>query len=312
MGYLLQKLQHKDVWERILRERLTEPLHLNCLSLLVWALGSYRAKIAFDLVVRQWNAYGILKAADHAKALGIRRVSVVEFGVAAGAGLMNMAEIARRVTRMTGVQFSLYGFDTGQGMPAPTDYRDHPDLYQQGECGMDVVALRKALPANAQLVLGDLSDTVGPFIRSLSPREPIGYVSVDVDYYSSTVSALRLLTAHPEKYLPVTIMFFDDINDERHTSACGELLAIEEFNRAHQLRQIEAYRFLENSRVFRRADWIKHMYCLHVLDHPHRSTRSREALPKVRIENPYLKNVRPVPMPAPASPGRRNAPPRGP
>jgi len=112
--------------------------------------------------------------------------------------------------------------------------------------------------------------------------------------------------------LPVTIMFFDDINDERHTSACGELLAIEEFNRAHQLRQIEAYRFLENSRVFRRADWIKHMYCLHVLDHPHRSTRSREALPKVRIENPYLKNVRPVPMPAPASPGRRNAPPRGP
>jgi len=202
MGYLLQKLQHKDVWERILRERLTEPLHLNCLSLLVWALGSYRAKIAFDLVVRQWNAYGILKAADHAKALGIRRVSVVEFGVAAGAGLMNMAEIARRVTRMTGVQFSLYGFDTGQGMPAPTDYRDHPDLYQQGECGMDVVALRKALPANAQLVLGDLSDTVGPFIRSLSPREPIGYVSVDVDYYSSTVSALRLLTAHPEKYCP--------------------------------------------------------------------------------------------------------------
>src|SRR2546430_1535166 len=212
MGFLLRKLQHKDVWERILRERLTEPLHLNGLSLLVWAVGSYRAKIAFDLVVRQWNAYGILKAADQAKALGISRVSLVEFGVAAGAGLMNMAEIARRVTHVTGVQFRLYGFDTGAGLPPPTDYRDHPDLYQQGECGMDVVALRNALPPNAELVLG-------------------------------------------------------------------------------------------------RADWIKHIYYLHVLDHPHRSTRSREALPKVWIENPYLKNVRPVPLPAPASPGRPSAPP---
>jgi hypothetical protein len=302
MGFLLRKLQHKDVWERILRERLTEPLHLNGISLLVWAFGSYRAKIAFDLVVRQWNAYGILKAADQAKALGISRVSLVEFGVAAGAGLMNMAEIAAKVTRATGVQFSLYGFDTGAGLPLPRDYRDHPDLYQQGECGMDVAALRKALPANAQLVLGDLADTVGPFIRALSPREPIGYVSVDVDYYSSTVSALRMLAASAEKYLPVTVMFFDDVNNERHTSACGELLAIDEFNRTHRMRQIERHQFLENSRVFRRADWIKHIYYLHVLDHPHRSTRSREALPKVWIENPYLKTVRPVPIPAPPSP----------
>jgi hypothetical protein len=309
MGFLLRKLQHKDVWERILRERLTEPLHLNGISLLVWALGSYRAKIAFDLVVRQWNAFGILKAADEAKALGINRVSLVEFGVAAGAGLMNMAEIAANVTRVTGVQFRLYGFDTGAGLPLPRDYRDHPDLYQRGECGMDHDALRHALPANAHLVLGDLADTVGPFIDTLPPAEPIGYVSVDVDYYSSTVSALRLLAASPEKYLPVTFMFFDDINNERHTSACGELLAIDEFNRAHRLRKIEPHRFLANSRVFRRADWIKHMYYLHVLDHPHRRTRSREALPKVWIENPYLKKSPPMPRPAPARGGVANPPP---
>jgi len=312
MGFLLRKLQHKDVWERILRERLTEPLHLNGLSLLVWAVGSYRAKIAFDLVVRQWNAYGILKAADQAKALGISRVSLVEFGVAAGAGLMNMAEIARRVTRVTGVQFQLYGFDTGAGLPPPSDYRDHPDLYQQGECGMDVEALRNALPPNAQLVLGDLAHTVRPFIDALSPREPIGYVSVDVDYYSSTVSALRMLTASPEKYLPVTVMFFDDVNNERHTSACGELLAIDEFNRAHRLRQIEQHQFLENSRVFRRADWIKHIYYLHVLDHPHRSTRSREALPKVWIENPYLKPPAIPPLQVPRDRPSSPPPPRPP
>jgi len=302
MSFLLRKLRHKDVWERVFRERLTEPLHLNLLSLLVWALGSTRAKIACDLVVRQWNAYGILKAADVARALGIRTVSIIEFGVAAGAGLMNMAEIAARVTKATGVRFRLYGFDTGAGLPPPVDYRDHPDLYQQGECGMDVAALRRALPANASLVLGDVAETVGPFLATLPPDEPIGFVSVDVDYYYSTVAALRLFADQPEKYLPLTVVFFDDVNNERHNTACGELLAINEFNRAHRLRRLEQHPFLENTRIFRRADWIKHIYFLHVLDHAHRATRSREAMPKVWIENPYLARVRfPYSSPHPES-----------
>ena len=314
MGFLLRKLRHRDVWERVLRERLTEPLHLNALSLLVWAFGSYRSKIAFDLVVRQWNAYAILKAADHAQALGIRTVSLLEFGVAAGAGLMNMAAIAAQVTKATGVRFRLYGFDTGKGLPPPVDYRDHPDLYQQGECLMDVGALRGALPSNATLVLGDIADTVRPFVAALPAHEPIGFVSVDVDYYSSTTHALRVFGERPEKYLPVTVVFFDDVNNERHTAACGELLAIEEFNRAHKWRKLEPYRFLENTRVFRRADWIKHIYQLHVLDHPHRMTRSREAHAKVWIENPYLPRrsvaatAVPPPPRSPAVDTRRPAP----
>ena len=288
MGFVLSKLREKRTWQKILRQRLTEPLHLNLVSVLVWAFGSYRAKIACDLIVRQQNAYGILKAADYARSLGIRRVSILEFGVAAGAGLMNMVEIARRVMKETGVLFSVYGFDTGTGMPPPMDYRDHPDMYQRGEFGMDVAALREALPKNASLVLGELSETVPAFAASLSADEPIGFVSVDVDYYSSAASALRVFAESPEKYLPVTVVYFDDIYDERHNTSCGELLAIEEFNQSHKLRRIEQYKLLENSRIFRRADWLKRIYFLQVLDHPTRCTRSRETEPKVWHRNPYL------------------------
>src|SRR5205823_3033593 len=130
-------------------------------------------------------------------------------------------------------------------------------------------------------------------------------ITVTGRYFSGLAVSMR--RASPEKYLPVTVMFFDDVNNERHTSACGELLAIDEFNRAHRLRQIEQHQFLENSRVFRRADWIKHIYYLHVLDHPHRSTRSREALPKVWIENPYLKPPAIPPLQVPR--GRPSSPP---
>src|SRR5262245_1610479 len=113
----LKKLSHRYIWDRIFYERLTEPIHLNILAAFVWAFGSYRSKIHYDLIIRSNNAYGILKAADEAKRLGIKTVSLVEFGVAAGAGLMNMAKIASRVTRETDISFKIYGFDTGKGMP---------------------------------------------------------------------------------------------------------------------------------------------------------------------------------------------------
>ncbi|HEX6540019.1 MAG TPA: hypothetical protein VF155_12655 [Candidatus Dormibacteraeota bacterium] len=113
--YVVRKLKLARVRRRVFLERLTEPLHLNAIAALVWMFGSYRDRIAFDLVVRPQHAFGILRAADEAKRLGLSTVTLVEFGVASGAGLMNMAYIAERVTLETGVAFKLFGFDTGAG-----------------------------------------------------------------------------------------------------------------------------------------------------------------------------------------------------
>ncbi|MGA3265628.1 MAG: hypothetical protein ABSE16_02270 [Verrucomicrobiota bacterium] len=233
--------------------------------------GSYRAKVAYDLVVRQNNAYGILKAADFARQEGIGTVSLIEFGVASGTGLLNMARIASRVTRVTGVGFKLYGFDSGQGMPPARDYRDHPDLYQQGDYVMNRDALKKVLPANVQLIIGEVAGTVAGFISRLPPDEPIGYVVFDLDYYFSMRDALKILRdASPRKYLPITLVFLDDIALDPHNNYCGELLAVNEFNAENPLRKIEHHAFLENSRIFRKARWVKQMFFLHVLDHPSR------------------------------------------
>jgi hypothetical protein len=92
-----------DIWQRILYERVTESIHLNLFSILVSLFGSYRAKIDFDLILRQHNAYGILRAADEARKLGLQSVTLIEFGVAAGAGLINMCKIAEKVSSITGI-----------------------------------------------------------------------------------------------------------------------------------------------------------------------------------------------------------------
>ena len=92
MGFL-KKLKHSYIWKRIFIERLTEALHLNILSIFLYFFGSLRSKIAFDLVLRQYHAYALLEAADLAKSHNKNEVTVIEFGVANGAGLYNIQKI---------------------------------------------------------------------------------------------------------------------------------------------------------------------------------------------------------------------------
>jgi hypothetical protein len=282
--FLLEKLLKPRIWKKILRERLSEPIHLNLIAVGVALFGSFRSRVDFDLVVRAQHAFGLLQAADWAKGHGISRLSAIEFGVANGAGLLNMCKIAQKVTESTGVEFDIYGFDTGTGMPPPKDYRDHPEYYRRGDFPMqDPAALQALLPQNAKLILGDIRDTIATFL----PRAPIGFVSIDVDYYFSTVEALQILCGPPELYLPWVIVYLDDLEFDGHNDYCGELLAAREFVQAHPLRPITPYNLLRQKRLFQRALWIDHMHMAHVLDHPVRL----EAISKqgvVVLENSYL------------------------
>jgi hypothetical protein len=286
MFEFIHKLLSPHIRRRILLERLTEPLHVNVTSAVIGVAGSYRARVAHDLVIRPHNAYGILHAADQARSIGLRSVSLLEFGVAAGAGLSNMTRIAARVTRLTGVSFDIYGFDAGGGMPPPHDFRDHPDLYATGDFPMDGAKLRAILPSNVSLIIGNVTETVPAFLNSIGDIAPIGYVVFDLDYYSATRDALAILTAaDATKYLPLTHAYFDDIALPQHNRWCGELLAIEEFNTMQPMRKIERDAFLADRRVYRRADWIKQMFSIHVLDHPRRNQSAGRD--RVILKNPY-------------------------
>ncbi len=284
---LRNRLAKRRIWKRIFLERLSEPVHLNLMAAGMALFGSERSKFDWDLVIRPYYAYGILTAADLARAAGATHVNVVEFGVASGTGLMNMAAIASRVEKMTAVEVKVHGFDSGAGMPPARDYRDHPELYQAGDFAMNEAALRAILPTCAQLHIGELTDTVPRLVEQLGPDSPLGFVAFDLDYYWSTVEALALLDAAPDKYLPWFPVYLDDIMIHSHNTRAGELLAVAEFNEQHPLRLIERHEGLEVGRVFRRAPWLRQIYFVHVLDHPLRNDiRATEV--KRYIENPYL------------------------
>jgi hypothetical protein len=291
-GYVLRRLFHKGKLGKVFVERLTEPLHLNILSVFVALCGSYRMKVAFDLIVRQQYAFPILFAADAAKQHGYKKVTLVELGVASGAGLLTMCRIAERTTKATGIEFRIVGFDSGAGMPPAVDYRDLPELFQEGDFPMmDFEGLKQALPANAELIIGDVNVTAPAFAKTLTPDAPLGFVAVDVDYYSAAKAAMPILTAAPENYLPVVPVYLDDIAEYGSSDWTGELLAVSEFNAENVLRKIAPFNFLRSRRIFKNTQWIDRMFAAQIHDHPHRSPSHKRATKWV-LGNEYLQGAK--------------------
>lgn len=242
--------------------------------------GQFRDKERHGLIRRGTYAYGMLRAADTAKFFGKKAVTVCEFGVATGNGLANMVECAALITQETGIAFRIYGFDTGRGLPDPVGYKDHPELWSGGDFSMgDVDALRRRLDGRAELIIGDIKDTIGAFVTRLDDEAPLGFVSIDVDIYSGTVAALQGLSGPVGKYLPAISFYFDDVASFFSNVACGELCAIAEHNEANPSRPIDRDRSLPGRRVDAAVAWYQHMYVCHVLDHPFRLTpRERGSL----------------------------------
>lgn len=287
MNAILRRLMKPHIWRRIFVERLAEPIHLNLLSIPVALFGSFRTKVDFDLCVRHHSAYGLLRAADLARQEGINRITALEFGVANGAGLANLADLASKVTLETGVKIDIFGFDTGKGLPPPIDFRDHPEGYFTGDYPMtDRDALMSRLEGRAKIIFGEVSETVPQFLKTCP--SPIGFVLLDLDYYSSTLDALNVFSSsNPENYLYWVTIYADDVQWETHNPSCGQMLAMRDFTASHPLRVIHPYTMLRPMRIFQRARWIDQMYACHILDHPRRQVDTAKIKAPAILSNPF-------------------------
>jgi len=210
-------------------------------------------------------AYCVREACRLASRLGVPRISVAEFGVAGGSGLVALERHARRWSEIYDVGVDVYGFDTGHGLPAPTDYRDIPFHWQAGFYEMNVQALRRRLE-HAQLILGDVNDTVNSFVKDFDPA-PIGAVMYDMDLYSSTAAGLRLFDVHQSYRMPRTFCYFDDIFGDDIcliSDSTGERLAIAEFNNSHSTQTLSPAYHLQASTI---DPWHFKVYIAHDFQH---------------------------------------------
>lgn len=229
-------------------------------------MGGFRDRIETAGFERPYYAYCVYHSAQLAKRLGYTEISVAEFGVAGGNGLVELEYYAAEVSAELGLGIQVYGFDTGTGLPAPRDYRDLPYHWQPGFFRMDEDRLRQRL-RTAHLVLGEISDTAGTFFDSYQPA-PLAAVMHDLDFYSSTRSALEMFNCDAKYRLPRVFCYFDDIigeETELYNDFTGERLAIAEFNASGTKKLSPAYHLItrENAR-----QWYHQIYLLHDFEHP--------------------------------------------
>lgn len=226
-------------------------------------------KVKWGLFDRPNYAYGLYHSALLAQRLGLERISSIEFGVAGGNGLVAMEQIAEEINRSgLGVQIQVIGFDTGEGMPESKDPRDLPYVWKPGYFKMDVPALQARLKS-AKLVLGNVERTISGFAEQFNSA-PIGFISFDLDYYSSTKTAFRIFESSVENFLPRVLCYFDDcVGDdwELHSEFSGELLAIREFNEANMKRKIAPIYGFQYKRILK-EQWNSEMFAAHLFDHP--------------------------------------------
>jgi hypothetical protein len=217
--------------------------------------------------VRPPYIWGVLQGAALGKVLGHRRVSIIELGVEAGNGLLCLERIAEHAEKLIDINIDVYGFDTGVGLPQPTDYRDSPNLWFEGEMPMDVKTLSARLQ-RASLKLGLVQETIPAFLET-TPA-PVAFVAVDLDLYSSTKAASKLFEASHDQLLPRVVCYFDDIFGLTYSEYNGERLAINEYNVEHPMRKICP---LHGLRYFlpprhRSKSWPDQIYLAHIFDHP--------------------------------------------
>ena len=130
----------------------------------------------------------------------------LEFGVYRGTSL-------RRAARRYPDR-SFYGFDSFSGLPADGRADWQIDF---GLSGLP------AVPRNCRLVPGWFAETVPEFLRE--NREPIGFVNIDCDIYSS---ARTVLFGLGERLQPGAILNFDELINY-DTFLWNEMLALFEF-----------------------------------------------------------------------------------
>jgi len=184
--------------------------------LLDYSGNSMEAKPHFDVVENDANidsakleAWRYIKSACkkmplivgsniQAYKLGIKAADinglVLEFGVRFGTSIRLIAELVKQ---------EIHGFDSFEGLPEA--WHDNPKgSYSTGK-------IIPSVQANVTLHAGWFEDTLPGFIKEY--QEPVRFLNIDCDIYSSTKTILELLA---KQIIPGTVIVFDEYIGNKH------------------------------------------------------------------------------------------------
>lgn len=234
MTKLLKKILNGEFFSHILKKVLRILIEKKFFNF------SIKTLVDLNLSKRPHYLYCLYHSAILAKKLNLKKISVIEFGVAGGNGLLFLESYQNKIYDEIGIEIEIYGFDLGSGLSKPLDYRDLPYWFKEGFYKMDGEKLNKKLKTT-KIIVGDVKITIQDFFKKNNPA-PIGAIFNDLDYYTSTKHSFEIFKNDNDNYfLPRIFCYFDDVigaEEEMYGNFNGELLAIKEFNNENKNKKI--------------------------------------------------------------------------
>jgi hypothetical protein len=211
--------------------------------------------------------WGVIQAAYLAASLEVPRISLLEFGVGRGDGLVLLERASKLIEKRLDVHFDLYGFDIGTGVPEPHDPRDMPQMWVPGLFKMDLRGMAGRLD-RARLLIGPLTETVPEVLAGEHP--PVGFAAFDMGDYTGTLAGIKFLDAATTQLLPRIHLYFGCVLGFTYGDCVGERAAIAAHNARTESRPISPMPGLRHyvPRRFKTADWPDRYYMAHLFDHP--------------------------------------------
>ena len=117
-------------------------------------------------------AYIVFNAAKLAKKLNLKSISVIEFGVANGRGLLLLEYYSKEIEKLLDINIEIYGFDMGTGLPNPRD-KDLPYHWKKGF--LKWTKKSKERLKKSKLILGDIKETSINFFSKYNPTYRCNY-----------------------------------------------------------------------------------------------------------------------------------------
>jgi hypothetical protein len=214
---LIRRLPLPDYWKTVLWSRGIRPPKGRTMD---WPY--YRG---IELVMQ-----GLVRGymVDFPKSAGY---SMLEFGVANGQSfqyMLHCRDVQKRKLR-TNIPIIAVGFDTFEGIPAART-GDGALPYRGGDFSrvnmQDLDDFLKPRFQDYKLVRGRFDETLPPLHGLLKDHPPL-FISVDCDYYSSTMDVFQ----HVLPYAPNgSFWYFDDISVNFYSPKTGEMRAVQELN----------------------------------------------------------------------------------
>jgi hypothetical protein len=155
--------------------------------------------------------------------------TLLEFGVADGTSLERLCHFRDVLARRFGVtkRITCIGFDTFTGLPARRP-EDVAAPWIPGDFAHPLEQVRKRLArfSHVELAPGLFADTL-PVWRVRLLNAPPLFVSIDCDYYSSTIDVLEVIAP----IVPTgCVFYFDDAQIHYFSDRAGEMQAVRELN----------------------------------------------------------------------------------